>query len=363
MSAAMFDTVIIGTGQSGKPLAIALARAGWKVAVIEREYVGGTCINVGCTPTKTMVASGRVAYLARRAKDYGVDAGRVTVNMRRVIDRKRRMVESFRNYGQKTLEKTANLELVFGEARFKNARRVVVELKGGGTRELEGKRIVVNTGGRPAVPTIPGLDRIRFLDSSSIMELAELPKHLIVLGGGYVGLEFCQMFRRCGARDRRGRKENLGKPSAPRAGARAEFRPPQPRRRRRRDRQFRLHQGEPKARDQCPGHLRDRRRERRARLHAHLLRRFPRPARELAERRQRDHRRATGAELHVHRSSARDGRTERKRGAETRHRPPRGETADDGRGPRAGDERDARFHEGGRGRKNATDSRLHRSRR
>jgi len=196
----MFDTVIIGTGQSGKPLAIALARAGRKVAVIERKQVGGTCINVGCTPTKTMVASGRVAYLARRAKDYGVDAGRVTVNMRRVIDRKRRMVESFRNYGQKTLEKTANLELVFGEARFKNARRVVVELKGGGTRELEGKRIVVNTGGRPAVPTIPGLDRIRFLDSSSIMELAELPKHLIVLGGGYVGLEFCQMFRRFGAR-------------------------------------------------------------------------------------------------------------------------------------------------------------------
>src|SRR2546428_2341605 len=195
-----YDAVIIGTGQSGKPLALALARAGWEAAVIERERVGGTCINVGCTPTKTMVASGRVAYLARRAKDYGVNAGRVTVNMRRVVDRKRRMVESFRNSGQETLEKAANLELIFGEARFKNSRRVVVELKGGGTRELEGKRIVVNTGGRPAVPTIPGLDRIRFLDSSSIMELAELPRHLIVLGGGYVGLEFCQMFRRFGAR-------------------------------------------------------------------------------------------------------------------------------------------------------------------
>src|SRR6266571_2599710 len=127
-----YDAVIIGTGQSGKPLALALARAGWKVAVIEREHVGGTCINVGCTPTKTMVASGRVAYLARRAKDYGVNAGRVTVNMRRVVDRKRRMVESFRNSGQETLEKTADLELIFGEARFKNARRVVVELKGGG---------------------------------------------------------------------------------------------------------------------------------------------------------------------------------------------------------------------------------------
>ena len=196
----VFDTLIIGTGQSGKPLAIALARAGWKVAVIEREHVGGTCINVGCTPTKTMVASARVAYLARRSKDYGVGTGPVTVDMRRVYKRKHGVVESFRNYARKTLEKIANIELIFGEARFKDAQRVIVELKGGGTRELKAKRIVVNTGGRPAVPPIPGLDRIRFLDSSSIMELTELPKHLIVLGGGYIGLEFCQMFRRFGAR-------------------------------------------------------------------------------------------------------------------------------------------------------------------
>src|SRR5438552_10803498 len=200
MSTAQFDTVIIGTGQSAKPLALALARAGRKVAVVEREHVGGTCINVGCTPTKTLVASARVAYLARRAKDYGVGAGRVSVNMRRVIDRKRGVVESFRNYVQKTLEKTANVELIFGEARFKNAKRVVVELKGGGTRELEGTRIVINTGGRAAAPPLPGLDRIPFLDSSSIMDLTELPRHLIVLGGGYIGLEFCQMFRRFGAR-------------------------------------------------------------------------------------------------------------------------------------------------------------------
>jgi len=110
------------------------------------------------------------------------------------------MVESFRNYVQKTLEKAANIELIFGEARFKNAKRVVVELESGGTRELEGKRIVINTGGRAAAPAIPGLDRIPFLDSSSIMDLTELPRHLIVLGGGYIGLEFCQMFRRFGAR-------------------------------------------------------------------------------------------------------------------------------------------------------------------
>jgi len=200
MKSSVYDAIIIGTGQSGKPLAIALARAGWKVAAIEREHVGGTCINVRCTPTKTMVASARVAYLARRAKDYGVNASPVRVNMRRVIERKRRTVQTFREYGQKTLEKTANLELIFGEARFKNAQRVVVELKGGGTRELEGKRIVINTGARPAVPPIRGLERVPFLDSSSIMELSDLPKHLIVLGGGYIGLEFCQMFRRFGAR-------------------------------------------------------------------------------------------------------------------------------------------------------------------
>src|SRR5204863_7764434 len=169
-------------------------------AVIEREHVGGTCINVGCTPTKTLVASARVAYLARRSKDYGVGTGPVTVDMRRVYKRKRRMVESFRNYVQKTLEKAANIELIFGEARFKNAKRVVVELESGGTRELEGKRIVINTGGRAAAPALPGLDRIPFLDSSSIMDLTELPRHLIVLGGGYIGLEFCQMFRRFGAR-------------------------------------------------------------------------------------------------------------------------------------------------------------------
>src|SRR5215472_14280571 len=101
----ILDAVIIGTGQSGKPLALALSRAGWKVAVIEREHVGGTCINVGCTPTKTMVASGRVAYLARRGSDYGVRTGSVKVDMRRVFARKRAVVERFRNYGQKSLEK------------------------------------------------------------------------------------------------------------------------------------------------------------------------------------------------------------------------------------------------------------------
>lgn len=195
-----YDAIIIGTGQSGKPLALALGRAGWKVAVIEREHVGGTCINVGCTPTKTMVASARVAYMARRAGGYGVQTGPVSVDMGRVFERKRRMVERFRNYGQKSLEQTANVELMFGEARLLDARGVGVTLNAGGGRELEGKRIVINTGGRPAVPPIPGIEAISPLDSSSIMELQEVPSHLVVLGGGYIGLEFSQMFRRFGAR-------------------------------------------------------------------------------------------------------------------------------------------------------------------
>jgi pyruvate/2-oxoglutarate dehydrogenase complex dihydrolipoamide dehydrogenase (E3) component len=195
-----YDAIIIGTGQSGKPLALALARAGWKLAVVEREHVGGTCINVGCTPTKTMVASGRIAYLARRAKEYGVDAEGITVSLQRVYERKRRIVERFRSYGQRSLEKAPNLELIFGEARFADPKRIRVKLRDGSTRELEGKRIVINTGGRPAVPPIPGLDSVTHFDSSSIMELTELPEHLVVLGGGYIGLEFCQMFRRFGAR-------------------------------------------------------------------------------------------------------------------------------------------------------------------
>src|SRR5215472_12666308 len=156
----ILDAVIIGTGQSGKPLALALGRAGWRVAVIEREHVGGTCINVGCTPTKTMVASGRVAYLARRGAEYGVKAGPVRVDMRRVFERKRGVVESFRKGGQKSLEKAPNVELIFGEARFAGGTRVAVKLKRRGTRELEGERVIVNTGGRPAIPPIPGLDKV-----------------------------------------------------------------------------------------------------------------------------------------------------------------------------------------------------------
>jgi pyruvate/2-oxoglutarate dehydrogenase complex dihydrolipoamide dehydrogenase (E3) component len=194
-----YDAIVIGTGQGGKPLSIALANAGWKTAVIERLHVGGTCVNVGCTPTKTMVASARVAYLARRAADYGVHAGEVTVNLAEVRGRKQSIVDSFRNGGQRAIERTENLDLLFGEASFTGPRLIAVKMNDGETRHLAADKIFINTGCRPADPGVEGLDKITALDSSSIMELDELPEHLLVLGGGYIGLEFGQMFRRFGS--------------------------------------------------------------------------------------------------------------------------------------------------------------------
>jgi pyruvate/2-oxoglutarate dehydrogenase complex dihydrolipoamide dehydrogenase (E3) component len=194
-----FDALVLGTGQAGKPLALDLGGAGRRTAVIEREYVGGTCVNVGCTPTKTMVASARVAYLARRAADYGVRCGPVAVDIAQVRQRKRKIVDDFRTGGQRRLEKADNVELVFGEARFTAAKVVEVKLKAGGARTLTADTIFINTGCRPARPAITGLDSIQALDSTSIMELDALPDHLVVLGGGYVGLEFGQMFRRFGS--------------------------------------------------------------------------------------------------------------------------------------------------------------------
>lgn len=194
-----FDAIVIGSGQGGKPLCLALAKAGWKTAIVERAHVGGTCINTGCTPTKTMVASARVAYLARRAADYGVTAGPVGVDMARVRRRKQEIVESFRSSGRDQLAKAPNVTLIFGEARFTGPKAVEVAVRDGGTRWLTADKVFINTGCRPAVPALPGLDRVSALDSTSVMELDEVPTHLLVLGGGYIGLEFAQMYRRFGS--------------------------------------------------------------------------------------------------------------------------------------------------------------------
>lgn len=176
-------------------MAAALARSGRRTLLVEREHVGGTCVNEGCTPTKTMVASARVAYLARRGADYGVRTGPVSVDLARVRERKRAIVNSFRDGNQRRLETTPNLELLFGEARFAGPRKITV-----GNRSLESDAIFINAGCRPSAPEVEGLDRLNPLDSTSIMELDRVPDHLLVLGGGYVGLEFAQMFRRFGSR-------------------------------------------------------------------------------------------------------------------------------------------------------------------
>jgi pyruvate/2-oxoglutarate dehydrogenase complex dihydrolipoamide dehydrogenase (E3) component len=195
-----YDAVIIGSGQAAKPLGIALAKAGWKTSIIERALVGGTCINYGCTPTKTMVASGRVAYLARRGADYGVRTGEISVDLAKVRERKRAIVESFRSGGQRAIEQTENLDLLFGEASFSGPTTISVKLNDGGQRVVTAPKIFIHAGCRPARLEIEGIENVAVLDSTSIMELDRTPDHLIVVGGGYIGLEFGQMFRRFGGR-------------------------------------------------------------------------------------------------------------------------------------------------------------------
>jgi pyruvate/2-oxoglutarate dehydrogenase complex dihydrolipoamide dehydrogenase (E3) component len=194
MSTTHYDAIVIGSGQAGGPLSTALAQAGRRTALVERDHIGGTCINEGCTPTKTMVASARVAYLARRAADYGVHTGPISVDMVRVRQRKRDIVESFRSGSEKRITSTPGLDLLRGEARFVGPKTLAV-----GQSELTAELIFINTGARPSQPPIPGLESVPTLNSTSIMELDTLPEHLLVLGGGYVGLEFGQMFRRFGS--------------------------------------------------------------------------------------------------------------------------------------------------------------------
>jgi pyruvate/2-oxoglutarate dehydrogenase complex dihydrolipoamide dehydrogenase (E3) component len=190
-----FDAIVIGSGQAGNPLSFALADLGWKVALIERAELGGSCINTGCTPTKTMVASAQVAHYARDAARWGVRASDVTVDLPAVVARKNQVVQNGRMGVQKRIDARPNVQLIRGQAKFTGPRQVQV-----GAEVFESEKIFINTGTRPAIPHIPGLDTVPFLTNATVMELQTVPEHLLVLGGGYIGLEFGQMFRRFGSR-------------------------------------------------------------------------------------------------------------------------------------------------------------------
>lgn len=189
-----YDAIIIGSGQGGTPLAHKLADLDWKVALIEKEYLGGSCVNYGCTPTKTMVASARIAHYARRANEFGVKTGEVVVNMKEVVARKNGMVAQWRRGHEKHLNKRPTLELFRGHGRFVSPNEV--EVNG---QVLTSKHIFINTGTSPLHLPIPGLDTVEYLTNRNIMELDDVPEHLLILGGNYLGLEFGQMFRRFGS--------------------------------------------------------------------------------------------------------------------------------------------------------------------
>jgi len=195
-----YQAIVIGSGQGGTPLCQALANAGLHTAIVERTHVGGTCVNEGCTPTKTMVASGRVAYLARRGADYGVHTGSIGIDMGRIRERKRTIVDSFRGGNERRIQKTANLDLIYGEASFTGPRSIQIRLRDGGERTLTADKFFINAGCRPGMPSLEGLKSVPYFDSTSIMELDAVPQHLLVIGGGYIGLEFGQLFCRLGSR-------------------------------------------------------------------------------------------------------------------------------------------------------------------
>jgi len=190
-----YDAIIIGSGQAGNPLTLRLADLGWRVALVEKSNLGGTCINTGCTPTKVMVHRAQIAHYVRNAARWGVRAENVAANLPEIVAQKDKVVQDFRGRKQKQMDRRENIKIYKGQARFMGAHQVRV-----GDELFESEKIFINTGGRPRIPNIPGLDGVKFLTNENIMNLVDVPEHLIVLGGGYIGLEFAQMFRRFGSR-------------------------------------------------------------------------------------------------------------------------------------------------------------------
>lgn len=190
-----FDAIVVGAGQAGPPLAGRLTAAGQRVAVVERKLIGGTCVNTGCIPTKTLVASAHAAHLARRGGDYGVHTGSVSVDMAKVKARKDTIMLNDRRGVEDWLENMEGCTVIRDHARFEDSHTLRV-----GDDVLQADRIFLNVGGRAAVPDIPGLSEVDFLTNVSILELDTLPTHLVIIGGGFIALEFAQMYRRFGSR-------------------------------------------------------------------------------------------------------------------------------------------------------------------
>lgn len=196
-----FDAIIIGIGQAGNPLSSALAEQGYKVAVIEREHPGGSCINYGCTPTKAMVASAHVSHTVDTAKAMGVKVSDKKINFKKIIKRRDGIVKSWKEGIEKRMKTTENIEYLFGEATFTGEKQVEVKLKKGKEkRSLTADKIFINVGTSAFIPSIPGLDQVNYLTSKTMMKLKELPEHLIIIGGGYISLEFGQIYRRLGSK-------------------------------------------------------------------------------------------------------------------------------------------------------------------
>ena len=195
-----YDAIVIGAGQAGVPLAKKLAEAGKKVAIIEKRWVGGTCINDGCTPTKAMIGSAHVAHQARLAGKLGLEIDAVKVDLKKIVKRKDDIVNSFRTGAQKGLESTKGLELLEGEAVFSGEKELTVTTLAGKDLLLSADLIFINTGAQATIPELQGLTKNNYLTSTTILDLTEIPEHLVVLGGNYIGLEFAQMFHRFGSK-------------------------------------------------------------------------------------------------------------------------------------------------------------------
>src|SRR5690606_10930750 len=195
-----FDAIIIGAGQSGMPLARRISKKGLKVALIEEGKIGGTCINDGCSPTKTMVASAKVAHTVGRAADFGVEVKEFKIDQQAIRKRKEDIVNLFRGGAESGLKKAGVVDIFKGRGRFKTDKIIEVTDAEGGSTEIQGEKIFINTGSETIIPDIEGLQDLPYLTSTTIMDLEETPEHLLILGGGYIGLEFGQMFRRFGSK-------------------------------------------------------------------------------------------------------------------------------------------------------------------